>query len=111
AKSNIPENKDGREIYNKFVKPEMVDRQSVAAHYALSSIFESYPHHARVYCYSVDREDMNVTEAGRARLLVGRARIISEITTASEQFSFGTLHMGDHMMNAGVRQFQGEEAY
>ena len=40
AKSNIPEHKDGRIIYEKFVKPAMVDRQKVAAHYALISLFE-----------------------------------------------------------------------
>src|SRR5207237_357949 len=111
AKSNIAENKDGRTIYNKFVKPAMVDRKSVAAHYALSSMFESYPDHARIYCYSVDREDFSVTDAGRSRLSVGRARITSEITTESEVFSFGTLYMGDHMMNAGVRPYEGEEEY
>jgi alpha-amylase/alpha-mannosidase (GH57 family) len=111
AKSNIPENKDGRTVYAKFVKPAMVDRENVAAHYALSSMFESYPDHSRVYCYSVDREDVNVTDAGRSRLVVGRARITSEVTTESAVFSFGSLHIGDHMMNAGVRQYQGEAEY
>ena len=37
AKSNISEHKDGRVIYEKFVRPAMVDRQKVAAHYALMS--------------------------------------------------------------------------
>src|SRR5439155_13154231 len=40
AKSNIPEHKDGRTIYEQFVKPAMVDREKVAAHYALLSLFE-----------------------------------------------------------------------
>jgi alpha-amylase/alpha-mannosidase (GH57 family) len=111
AKSNIPEHQNGRVIYNKFVKPAMVDRRSVAAHYALSSIFESYPEHAQVYCYSVDREDAAASEAGRVHMLVGRARIISEITTESEQFSYGTLYMGEHTMSAGVRPFRDDESY
>jgi alpha-amylase/alpha-mannosidase (GH57 family) len=111
AQSNIPENQNGRVIYNKFVKPAMVKRESVAAHYALSSLFESFPEHATVYCYSVDREDATATEAGRARLSIGHARIISEITTESEQFSYGALYMGDHTMSAGVRPFAGEDSY
>src|SRR5262249_24981236 len=41
AKSNIPEHKDGRRIFEKFVKPAMVDRHKVAAHYALISLFET----------------------------------------------------------------------
>ena len=111
AKSNLPENKDGRTIYEKFVRPAMVDRKSVAAHYALSSMFESYPEQARIYCYSVDRQDINVNEAGRARLAIGRARVISELTTEAEVFTFGSLYMGDHVMNAGVRPFRGENDF
>ncbi len=111
AKSNIPENKDGRTIYEKFVRPAMVDRKSVAAHYALSAMFESYPEQARIYCYTVDRQDINVKEAGRARLAIGRARVISELTTEAELFTFGSLYMGDHVMNAGVRQFRGENDF
>src|SRR5262249_4271648 len=36
AKSNIPEHKDGANIYLKFVKPAMVDLLKLGAHYAIS---------------------------------------------------------------------------
>ena len=87
AKSNIPEHKDGRTIYDKFVKPAMVDRQKVAAHYALSSLFEPYPEEAKVYCYKVELEDSQTSESGRSKLVVGRVRITSEITQESGVYS------------------------
>jgi alpha-amylase/alpha-mannosidase (GH57 family) len=111
AKSNIPEHGDGRRIYERFVRPAMIDRQKVAAHYALSSLFESYPADGQVYCYEVNLEDSRVKEAGRSKLAVGRIRVTSRITRESDVFSFGALHMGDHMMNAGVRAYAGEEDY
>src|SRR6266850_602832 len=111
AKSNIPENKDGRVIYEKYVKPAMIDRRKVAAHYALRSMFDPYPEQATVYCYEVRLEDFRISEAGRAKLVVGRARITSEITRESDVLSFGALYMGDHLMNAGVHAYQGEEGY
>jgi hypothetical protein len=111
AKSNIPENKDGRVIYEKFVKPAMVDRQKVAAHYGLMSLFEAYPPESKIYCYKVQLEDSERIESGRSKLAVGRARITSEITQESEVFSFGALHIGDHLMNCGVRKHQSEEDY
>src|SRR5206468_4924803 len=40
AKSNIPAHQDGRVIYEKFVEPAKVDLTKVAAHYAVSSLFE-----------------------------------------------------------------------
>jgi alpha-amylase/alpha-mannosidase (GH57 family) len=111
ARSNVPEYQDGRVIYEKFVRLAMVDRKKVAAHYALSSLFEPYPEESKVYCYKVDLEDFHSAESGRSKIVVGRARIMSEITQESDVYSFGALHMAGHMMNGGVRAYRGEEQY
>jgi hypothetical protein len=74
-------------------------------------VFEPYPDQARVYCYQIAREDLEVNESGRSKIAVGRARITSEITLESDVLSFGALYMGDHTMNAGVRVSRGEESY
>jgi hypothetical protein len=102
AKSNVAEHKNGRAIYEKFVKPAKIDRKKVAAHYALRSLFEMNPIERKVYCYEVDLEDSQTRESGKSKLAVGRVRVTSEITRESEAFAFGALHMGDHLMNAGV---------
>src|SRR5262245_52174856 len=65
AKSNIPEHQDGRVIYEKFVRPAMVDRKKVAAHYGLMSLFEPFPDQAKVYCYKVHLEDSERLESGQ----------------------------------------------
>jgi alpha-amylase/alpha-mannosidase (GH57 family) len=111
AKSNVPEHQNGHVVYDKFVKPAMIDRQKVAAHYALSSLFEPYPEKGHVYCYAVDREDVQNHEAGRSRMVTGRVRITSEITQESKLLSFGAVYMGDYTMNAGVREYQEEADY
>jgi alpha-amylase/alpha-mannosidase (GH57 family) len=111
AKSNIPAHQDGRHIYEKLVKPAMVDWEKIGAHYAVSSVFESYPERTRLFCYTAEREDLQSVEAGRAKLLVGRVRLTSDITYESADLSFGVLHFGDHNVNGGVQHFQGDEAY
>jgi len=111
AKSNIPEHGDGRQIYQKLVKPAMVDLTKVAAHFAVSSLFEEYGEETKIYCYSIDTEDYRTSECGKAKLAAGRAKVTSEITQESRILSFGVLHFGDHNVNAGVRDYQGEEAY
>ena len=55
AKSNLPEHGDGAKIYEKWVKPAVVDIERVGGHYAISSLFESYPDKTRIYCYEVER--------------------------------------------------------
>jgi alpha-amylase/alpha-mannosidase (GH57 family) len=42
AGSNIPELANGTGIYEKFVRPVMIDLIKVGAHYAVSSVFEEY---------------------------------------------------------------------
>jgi (1->4)-alpha-D-glucan 1-alpha-D-glucosylmutase len=111
AKSNVAEHRDGRLMYEKLVKPSMLDWERVGAHYAVSSLFETYPPQARIFCYTADREDVQLFEAGKAKLLVGRGRITSEITHEAEVLTFGALHFGDHNVNGGVRKFQGETEY
>ncbi|HZK12996.1 MAG TPA: DUF3536 domain-containing protein, partial [Desulfobaccales bacterium] len=111
AKSNIPEHGDGRRIFEKFVKPAMVDLLNVGAHYAISSLFEDYQVQDRIFCYTIDQEDYRLAEAGKAKLAVGRIRVTSDITWNSADISFAVLHFGDHNLCGGVREFQGEEAY
>jgi alpha-amylase/alpha-mannosidase (GH57 family) len=111
AKSNVREHQDGRGIYEKFVKPAVVDLHKVVAHYAVASLFEPYDERAKVYCYDVEREDYQMVETGATKLAVGRARVASEITGESALLSFGVVHFGDHNLSGGVRAFRGQKAY
>ena len=103
AKSNLPEYGDGAQIYEKWVKPAVVDIERVAGHYAISSLFESYPEKTRIYCYEVERLKYSVEAEGKMRLATGAARFRSEITEESASFDFSVLHLGDHNVTAGVQ--------
>lgn len=111
AKSNIPEHGDGSHIYENFVKPAIVDLSKVAAHYAISSLFEKYSEQTKIYCYDVDVRSSQDIDCGKTRGTVGQAKFTSEITQESEVISFGVLQFGDHNINAGVRKYRGKKAY
>jgi alpha-amylase/alpha-mannosidase (GH57 family) len=108
AKSNLPEHGDGAQIYRKLVQPAIVGLEQVAAHYAISSMFETG---AAKYSYAVDPSDYRTFISGKMHLAVGRAEICSTITQDTEQFTFAVLHMGDHSLSAGVRKYAGEDPY
>ena len=111
ARSNIRSAGTGRDLYERLVRPSVVDLPQVAAHYAMTSLFREYPNPAPVYCYSVERENGRTFRAGRARLAVGKARVTSGLTGRTEAFVFGVLHFGDHNLNAGVAPLGSPEAY
>ena len=111
AKSNIPENGDGQQVYQKFVKAAMIDLAMVTAHYAVSYLFENYSKQTKINCYHVDLEDNQTFTAGKSKLAIGRAKVTSEITLEHSILSFGALCSGGYNVNASVREYQGEEAY
>jgi alpha-amylase/alpha-mannosidase (GH57 family) len=111
AKSNIPEYGNGRRIYERFVKPAEVDLTKVAAHFAVSSLFEQYCGQARIYCYGISIDDYHVAAAGKPRLAVGRVEVTSDITRELARLSFGVLHLGDHNVNAAVGEYKEEKDY
>ena len=112
AKSNIPEYHDGRRIYEQLVRPNVVEWEKVAAHYAMTALFEeqSLPH-SRVHCFQVAREDFHLLELGKTRLVVGRIRVSSDISQETALLSFGFLYLNSHNLIGGVRQGQSDDAY
>ncbi|HEX4040004.1 MAG TPA: DUF3536 domain-containing protein [Acidobacteriaceae bacterium] len=105
AKSNLPEQKDGAAVYNRYIQSMQVGLEQVAAHYAISSIFTSYPDEADLFSYSVRRLAYDTVVSGRVRLVVGQARIASKITEAYETVEFAVLHFGDQNITAVVKRW------
>jgi alpha-amylase/alpha-mannosidase (GH57 family) len=111
AKSNLPEQGDGRRIYERYVKPLVVDLNRVAAHYAVDSLFEKQEGAVKIYCYDIDLKDSQQADCGKSRFVAGKVKVTSEITLESDLLTFGALHFGDHNVNAGVRSFRSDDAY
>jgi len=109
AVSNIPELKDGANIYRTMVKPSVVDLTRVAAHYAMTSLFEKYPAVTDMYSYTVKSEQYDLKEAGRLKLAVGRATVKSKDTLEYASICFAVLHLGDHNFIGGVDYLKGDE--
>ncbi|HEV2274688.1 MAG TPA: DUF3536 domain-containing protein [Acidobacteriaceae bacterium] len=105
AKSNVPEWKDGAEIYQRLVEPLEVSLEQVAAHYAISSFFSSFSEETVVLCYTIRRLEYDIVTSGRGRFAIGRIQVASNITEESETFSFAALHFGDQNVSAAVKSF------
>jgi alpha-amylase/alpha-mannosidase (GH57 family) len=102
--SNIPESGDGRSIYERFVRPAMLDLPGVAAHYVISSFFEGFHNSDSICSYRADLGHVETFESGRLKLAAGTAQITSRITHAQLDFDFAVLHSGAHNLLAGICQ-------
>jgi len=108
--SNIPGFGNGRDIYERFVRAAMLDLLGVAAHYAISSLFDGYHQRNSIYSYRVDLQEVEVLESGKAKLAVGRARLLSRITHGRLSFTFATLYEGDTLCT-GIRASHGGSGF
>lgn len=111
AKSNLAEHQDGASIYDKFVKPAIVDLNRVTAHYAISSLIKDYGDTERVYCYQIKKADYQRIQSGTAKIAVGHVNVTSDITFNSETVGFCALYLGGHVFNGAIKAFSGDDAY
>ncbi|MBV9156186.1 MAG: DUF3536 domain-containing protein [Acidobacteriaceae bacterium] len=111
AKSNLPEYGDGAKIYNRYVKPAIVDLEKVGAHYSISSLFAPYGERTEIFSYTAKRLDYHTGDAGRLRMALGQARFTSKVTQESEVLTFWVVHFGDHNVAGGVQKVDGLAGY
>ncbi|MBI5740892.1 MAG: DUF3536 domain-containing protein [Nitrospirae bacterium] len=101
APSNVYKN--AAQPYEMFVRNAKSDLLRVGAHYCISSVFEEYPENTKIYCYTAKNEIYDRREAGKLKLATGKAVISSDVTWDEKAIIFAVLHLGDHNINAGVK--------
>ena len=111
ARSNVPEQGDGRRIYDAYVTPAKVDWERIGAHFAVSSLFDGDGQRREVYCYRAEPKDARHVDSGKAKLSLGRAAFTSAVTLESAVVSYGAMHVVDLDVRCGVSADLTEEAY
>ena len=111
AHSNLPQHGDGRQIYEREVRPMRIDLRRVASHYAVASLFDNFAHDDRVYCYRVRQNDFESFRAGRSKMAIGSITVTSLITREESSFEFTVIHLGETELTGGVRPASKPEYY
>ncbi len=111
ARSNLPEYGNGADVYQRYVKPSIVDLEKVGAHYSISSLFAPYGDRTDIFSYTVKRLDYHTRDAGKMRMAIGQANFTSKVTQESQVLTFWVVHFGDHNVAGGVKKFGGASAY
>jgi len=111
APSNLPVYGNARAVYDRSVKPSVVDLVRVGAHYAVSSLFEDYSEDMRIYCYRTIDVKQERREWGRYALCIGKLVLQSLVTRERQPISFAVLYFGDFNLVCGVRDAIDEEHF
>ena len=105
APSNLPDLRDGARVYETQVKPAVVTLEGVAAHYAISSLFDEYGKADRLFCYDLALRGRRREKAGNATLAVSRVEIRSRLTLERRDLSASVLHFSGSDLRCGLRAY------
>ncbi|HEY9643929.1 MAG TPA: DUF3536 domain-containing protein [Coleofasciculaceae cyanobacterium] len=112
APSNVSDLfQNGAEVYRQLVIPSQVSLEQVAAHYAITSLFDTYSREQRVYCYTVHQTDYQMQRLGSLTLAVGQIQLTSEMTRETSQMVFAVLHLGGWDFHCCIQPFTGRRSY
>jgi alpha-amylase/alpha-mannosidase (GH57 family) len=109
--SNVEIFENGAELYRQLVAPARITLEQVAAHYAISSLFHSYPQEQRLYCYAAQRLDYQLRRMGSLTLAVGQVQLTSEITREVMNLEFAVLHLGGWDFHCCIQPASSRHAY
>ena len=104
AVSNIPKEGNGLTIYQKRIKPAVVDYPKVANQWVISWLKDrerQCPHH--IYHYRVEPMDLMDKTQGSLLLAAGRLRLTSGITRESRSLAFFTAYLGSYLYRTQVQ--------
>ncbi len=94
APSNHPEIENGRELWEREVRPAVTDLERVLAHFAISRIFLEEPASLVGNTYSVTSLDASIQETGHVHFAVGSADVVSLVTQERVGAMYAAVHFG-----------------
>ncbi len=111
ARANDPAIGDGRAVWRRLVTPSRVDLAKVVANHAVVLAVTGAPPTTPSAAHGIAVHDLTQRRVGRATLAAGAAQVTERATGASRDLAFAVLHLGDHQLVGGVREFPGTAAW
>ena len=111
ARSNIPEFGNGKNIYEKFVKPSVVTYKQLACLWAISSLYQDFEDEEDVYCYTVKRKAYQLVQKGNSNLIVGNIEIFSKVTLQKSNLVFALMQYAGGDFHCAIKEFSSTEEF
>ncbi len=111
AHSNIHGFGNGKDIYERFVKPSIVTAKQIATLWALSSLYQNYDKNVSLYCYEITNHAYKKVSKGNTNFLTGRIEIKSKITHEKSDFMFALLQYTSGDFHCAIKEYTDHADY
>jgi len=111
AKSNLPEFGNGKDIYERFVKPSAVSLKQIASLWALSSLYQDFEDEEDVYCYQITRKSYKKLQKGSSNFVIGHIEVKSKITLEKSNLIFALMQYSGGDFHCAMKEFSNETEF
>ena len=111
AQSNFKEYGNGKDIFNRFVKPSVVTKKQIASLWAISSLYQDMEEEENVYCYKIKTNAYKKVQKGDANFVIGHIELLSRVTLEKSNLVFVLLQYQDGDFHCAIKEFSTESEY
>ncbi|OGP73719.1 MAG: hypothetical protein A2W09_01530, partial [Deltaproteobacteria bacterium RBG_16_50_11] len=91
AKSNLPEMGNGKQVYERLVKPRGVTLEKVVNHFAVSSLFDAGEKEQKIYSFLIEKKNYERLERDHHLLVLGQVKVTPDAIPDPKEFLFGLI--------------------
>lgn len=111
AQSNFKEYGNGKNIYERFVKPSIVTLKQIASLWAISSLYEDFDDEQDVYCYKITRKSYKKVQKSNMNFVVGHIEVLSKVTLKKSDLMFVLMQYQGGDFHCAIKDFDSEAEY
>ena len=105
AKSNLPEFGNGKDVYERFVKPSVVTPKQIVSLWAISSLYSDVEDEENVYCYKIKKHSYKKVVKGNSQLVIGHIEVKSMVTLEKSNMMFALLQFSGGDFHCAIKEY------
>ena len=111
AQSNFKEYGNGKDIFERFVKPSIVTTKQIASLWAITSLYQDFDDEEDVYCYKIKRNSYKKVQKGNANFVIGNIEVSSKVTMEKSNLVFALMQYQGGDFHCAIKEFSTEAEY
>lgn len=108
AKSNIPEFGNGKDIFERFVRPSIVTPKQIVCLWAVSSLYRDVDDEELIYSYKIKQNSYKKISKSDSQLVIGNIEVESQITLERKNMMFALLQFADGNFHCAISSYSDE---
>ena len=105
AQSNYKDMGNGRDIYERYVRPSIITERQIVSLWAVSSLYQDVEDEEDVYCYTIKKKSYKKIQKGDSHFVTGNVEIQSKVTLEKHNLVFALLQYTGGDFHCAIKEY------